>query len=303
MTYEFPGLVSRLEEFVAVARYEHVTRAAEALGIPQPTLSRSLARLSAEIGAPLLRRDGRGVRLTRAGEVFAEHAERALAEVRAGVRAVHTQVDPDTGTVVLGFLHSLGRRVVPELVKSFRAERPGLTVRLVQGAPDELLAALVAGRIDVCVVGPIPARLISVRRRKLVAQRMVVLVPSGHRLAERRSVGIEDLAGEPMISLAPGFGTRAIADRLFAGARITPNEVFESQDIDTAAGLVAAGLGVAILPRGDAVPGAVEIALAAPGASRTIYAAWAGDRAPTPAAIALRRHVIEHAPAQMRPSR
>src|ERR1700744_169707 len=102
------ALVPRLRQFAVVAREEHLTRAAELLGVPQPTLSRSIARLEAEMGVPLFTRPGRSIRLTRHGRVLLDSAQRSVAALTAGVHRVIGEADPARGRVALGFLHTLG---------------------------------------------------------------------------------------------------------------------------------------------------------------------------------------------------
>src|ERR1700761_6458877 len=102
------ALVPLLRQFVAVAREEHMTRAAELLGIPQPTLSRSIARLEAELGIPLFTRPGRSVALTRHGRYLLDSAERAVATLRVSLEQLTGEADPLRGRVALGFLHTLG---------------------------------------------------------------------------------------------------------------------------------------------------------------------------------------------------
>jgi DNA-binding transcriptional LysR family regulator len=302
VAYESFGLAPGLEELVAVARHEHVTRAAEALGIPQPTLSRALARLSTDLGTPVLRREGRGVRLTRHGQLLAEHAERALDELLAGVRAVRAEADPDTGTVVLGFLHSMGPMLVPELLRGFRRVHPGVTVRLVQDSVEAVLRGVSTGRLDLCLASSIPAHHPQLRSRALAEQSLSVLVPVDHRLADRQGIGLRDIAGEPLITMNPGYGLRAITDRLLRAAKLPIRYAYESQEHTTASGLVAAGLGVAILPAGTGVPGTVELAITDPGASRTISVAWSQERRLSAPVAELRRHIIDEAPGLLRPT-
>lgn len=105
-------LAPRLAQFAAVARLEHVTRAAALLGVPQPTLSRAVARLEEELGVDLLARQGRAVRLTRAGRLLLASVERALAEVERGAEAARAEADPAAGRVAFGFLHTMGTDAV-----------------------------------------------------------------------------------------------------------------------------------------------------------------------------------------------
>src|SRR6201995_3576246 len=102
------ALVPRLRQFAVVAREEHLTRAAELLGVPQPTLSRSMARLEAELGVPLFTRPGRSLRLTRSGRELLEAAERVLQALAGTLDRVSGEADPERGRVALGFLPTLG---------------------------------------------------------------------------------------------------------------------------------------------------------------------------------------------------
>ena len=106
------ALVPRLRQFMVVAREEHLTRAAEILGVPQPTLSRSIARLESELGVPLFTRPGRSIKLTRHGRFLFDSAQRALPALSAALRLLSGEVDPSQGRVALGFLHTLGAEVV-----------------------------------------------------------------------------------------------------------------------------------------------------------------------------------------------
>ncbi len=287
-------LAPLVEQLVEVARTEHLTRAAERLGVPQPTLSRSMARLADRLGTPLLVPDGRGVRLTRAGRVLAEHAERAGLELRAGLAAVRDEVSPETGRVVLGFLHSMGPVAVPRLVAGFRAERPGVRIGLVQDGTDRIVEGVLEGSVDVALVSPPPADS-RLRTRELARQDLVLLVARADPDARSSPVPPASLASETLITLRPGFGVRTMTDELLHRCRVLPRYAFESDDLTTVAGLVAAGLGSAVLPQGTGDPAStLELALDDPSAVRTITAVWAGDRTPTEPAAALRRYVVDH---------
>jgi DNA-binding transcriptional LysR family regulator len=298
MAYETAGLAPVLEQLVAVAETGSVTAAAARLGVPQPTVSRAIARLSGELGTALLVREGRGIRLTRQGEQLAAHGVRALAELRAGVARVTADVDADTGHVVFGFLHSMGPRAVPALLRGFRAAHPDVSISLVQDASDVVVDGVRTGRVDLALASPVPAdpRL---GRRSLVRQPLVALLPDRHRLAARPRVRIIDVAGEPLITMRTGYGVRALTDALLRAAGLPLAYTLESDELATVAGLVAAGLGIAILPAGAAVPGTVELPLGAPGAVRVISLVWSASRSLTPPVAALRLHLLDHAAAAL----
>ncbi len=285
-------LAPKLAVLKALAADEHVTRVAERLGLPQPTVSRWLAELGDALGAPVTARSGRRVRLTRAGRLLAEAATRSLAALEPGLREVEEELDPEKGRVVLGFLHMLGRSVVPELVRGFRAEHPHVRFGLVQDARQAVVDKLVSGEIDLALVAPPPSgpEFSSV---VLFEQQLIVVVPSAHRLAARRAVRLGELADEEFIVLEHGYGLRQITDDLCAAAGFTPRIAFEGQETETVRGLVAAGLGVALLPHPEFTPpaGVRELPLI-PRSSRVFGLAWLTDQPLPPAVKAFREHAL-----------
>lgn len=288
-------LAPALALLAAVGETGHVTRASELLGIPQPTASRRLAALSGLVGAPLLLPSGRGVRLTRAGRTLAAASARALTAVAGAAREVREEIDPGSGRVVLGFLHLLGRTLVPSLIRGFRERHPGVRFSLAQGSRQDMLRALREGEIDLVFVAPMPLDDPDLDGRPLGDQELVLSVPLSHRFAARGRVRAGELAGEELVTLEHGYGLRQITDDLCAAAGFEPRIAFEGQESETVRGLVAAGLGVAILPRSEPGPGpagsgVVEIPLSPP-VFRTIGVSWhAGERL-TPVVRAFRDHV------------
>ncbi len=299
MTYETFGLAPGLEQLVAVADTGSITAAAARLGVPQPTVSRALARLAGDLGTDLLVREGRGIRLTRQGTTLAEAGRAALRELRGGIDEVRVDADETAGRVVLGFLHSMGPRAVPELLRGFRAEHPGVRIALVQDAAGTVLDAVVAGRVDLALASPVPPRP-ELGRRTLARQPLVAVVPRGHRLAARGRVRPADLAGDPVVTMRPGYGVRTITDALLREAGVPRAYEFETDEMTTIAGLVEAGFGVSILPRGAAAGAdVVELTLAGRDAARTISLAWPARRTLTAPVAALRRHLLAHGPAAL----
>src|ERR1700759_1625830 len=142
------ALVPRLRQFAVVAREEHLTRAAELLGVPQPTLSRSIARLEAELGVALFTRPGRSIRLTRHGRQLLAAAGGTLADLAAPLRELAAEADPLSGRVALGFLHTLGPEAVPRLLRDFRGGHPRVRFALVQDSAQGLLTRLRSGDLD-----------------------------------------------------------------------------------------------------------------------------------------------------------
>jgi DNA-binding transcriptional LysR family regulator len=295
------ALAPRLVELAVVAREQHVTRAARKLGTPQPTLSRRIARLEEELGVELLARPGRQVRLTAGGRTLWAAVERALDELDHGLHQVLDDTSPDRGRVAVGFLHTLGPVVVPRILREFRALHPGIRFDLVQDGHDVMLARLREGTVDVCLTSPVPDDP-AFAAHPLQEQRLTALVPAGHPLAARPRLRLGQLSGETFVGLKPGYGIRRITDAWCIGAGFTPQLAFAGDDIDTVRGLVAAGLGLALLPAEPDRPlaGTVEVAVS-PGATRTIGVVWARERQQTPPGALFRAFLQQAGPDLMSP--
>jgi DNA-binding transcriptional LysR family regulator len=290
-------LAPRLRHFVAVARTEHVTRAAQALGTPQPTLSRSIARLEADLGVGLFVRTGRVLRLTRSGRLLQEHAERALDELQTGLRALTGESSADTGRVAFGFLHTLGGSTVPGLLREFRVEHPGVRFELVQRGHDALLDLLRAGTVDLCLTSPLPDEP-GLVARPLHEQRLHLVVPAEHALAARRGLRLAEAADEQFVGLERGYGLRTTTDAWCRAAGFVPRLAFEGEEIDTVRGLVAAGLGVALLPADPTarLDGVVEVDVLEPRTTRTVGLVWRQEQWTPTAVVAFRATVLASAP-------
>ncbi|MQA10446.1 MAG: LysR family transcriptional regulator [Pseudonocardiaceae bacterium] len=289
------AIAPKLAMLRALDDYGHITRAAEQLDIPQPTLSRQLAALGEQIGTPVVARDGRGIRLTRIGRQLNEAARTSLGELEAGCRRVVEDLDPRRGHVVLGFLSLLGRSLVPELLQSFRARHPAVRFSLLQSSRLEVLTMLRSGRVDLAMLAPLPFEYPELDSIPLTSEELRLVVPRSHALARRRAVRMTELAEEEFVGLVLGYGLRQITDELCAEAGFEPKMAFEGQESYTVRGLVAAGLGVAVLPASDPpLPSVAEVPLT-PTVFRTIGLSWLGAQRLTPAAHAFREHVRDEA--------
>jgi DNA-binding transcriptional LysR family regulator len=289
------ALTPRLYQFVAVARSEHMTRAADEIEVPQSTVSRGIARLEEDLGVALFVRAGRTVRLTREGRILLRYAERALAELVAAEREIRGDADELHGRIGLAFLSTLGAAVIPRLLRNFRATHPGVRFDLVQGAHALLLDRLRAGDVDVALTSPLPDEP-GLESEPLAEEELLLVVPEGHRFTEQTDgVPLADAAREPFVAIAPGFGLRGTVDAWCRQAGFVPRLAFEGGDVETLRGLVGAGLGVSLLPpAAHPADGVVELHVTVPRTTRTIGMVWMRSRPLTPPVRALLEFVRSH---------
>lgn len=267
----------QLEYFRTVARLQHVTRAAERLGMTQPALSRAMTRLERELGLPLFQRTGRSIRLTRYGAAFLPRVERALTEVEEGRRELADLSGAAAGVVALGFLRTLGAEYVPQLVRRYRAGHPDVRFTFSQDNGSVLERELEAGELDLCFM-PVPVDNPRLEVRHVADQELVLIVPPDHALAGRRSVRLRDVAEEPFVSFKAGHAMRKVVDDLCAAAGFAPQITFEGDESSSVRGFVAAGLGVAIVPIPGTTRGIALLRVAEPVARRSIGVVWVRDR-------------------------
>ncbi|SNT24984.1 LysR family transcriptional regulator [Rhodococcoides kyotonense] len=274
MRDEAQALLPLIPTILAVADTEHITEASHVLGVPQPTVSRQMARASAILGVDIVERHGRGISLTTAGRILVPYLERAVVDLEAGLDAMSEHDARARGRISISFQNTLGEDIVPALIKKFRMDHPAVTFVLDQGARARCLDRLDDGSADVAFVA-LSTEHTEDNSFQLYEERLVLVVPADHRLARRRSVNLTDTADENYVAMGHGFGMRSICEDLWAEAGIAPDIAFEGQDIHTVRGLVGAGLGISILPRlrGHG-PETVEVRIDDLSARRRIGMVW-----------------------------
>jgi LysR family transcriptional activator of glutamate synthase operon len=288
--------VTALRWFQQVADGTTVTEVSELAGVTQSGVSRALARLDAEIGFPLLVRSGRTLRMSRAGATFKRHVDRLLHELDDGLAALSELASPDSGTVSVAFQLSLGTWLVPHLVAGFRARHPEVQFDLHQLRDEISSPRLLAGTMDLeltTVTGPDEP----LKWRPLLVEPLCLIVPRDHRLAGGGPVSLAEVSEERFVMLRTTYQLRRTCEELCRQARFSPDVAFEGDDLSTVAGLVGAGLGVAIVPAlrdhraADGAP-VSELGISDPGASQVIGIAWSTERRLLPAAERFRQYVL-----------
>ena len=235
---------------LAVAEELHFGRAAARMHISQPPLSMQIRNLEEELGVRLFNRTSRQVELTAAGKVFAKASEQILAELdRACERA--RQVDKGkTGHLVVGFVGPAMDTFLPGLIRGFRTAHPGIELTLEACGTAEQIQALEAKRLDIGFARLFQAGPDGIASRSVFKEPYVLAVPENHPFSTRKTTGLCELQGEPFI-MYPRRSHPRLYDQFFAcfeRAGFTPNIVQEARTKQTTAALVAAGLGLAILP-------------------------------------------------------
>ncbi len=276
-------LLRDLSWLVALADHRHMTETAAILGVSQPTLSRALARVEAELETRLFERAPDGVAPNPNGELVVAAARDLLARYEQLTTELSARLDPDRGVVRLAFLDSMATSLVPRLLRAFHEHAPGVRVLLAQEAAHHIRDDLRTGAAELAVTSPRPTG--DFGWLPLQRERLVVVVPPSHRLRDRKRIALGELAGEELVTTPVGFGFRTLLDGLLAEAGVVPRISFESADLATIEGLVAAGLGVAVVPEQFVgLSGTIGISLSTRAAGRTIGLTWRTDHALAPAA-------------------
>ena len=251
-----------LQYLVAVGEHRHFGKAADACFVSQPTLSTQLKKLEAELGVELVERTPRQVMLTAAGEQVVARARTMLGEADA-IRGIarHAQ-DPRAGTLRLGAFPTIAPYLLPHVIPNLRRDLPDLELLLVEEKTPVLLEQLRSGRLDAAVLA-LPVDDDSLEVQPLFREDFVLAVPATHPLAtdgrgERRPSGMpitdappvttEVLAGERVLLLADGHCLRDQALAICQMAGVTERDGFRATSLETLRHMVAAGVGVTLLP-------------------------------------------------------
>lgn len=238
-----------LKYFVAVADEQNFTRAAERLHISQPPLSRQIQDLEDELGTPLFERGSRPLKLTDAGRFFYGHATRLLEQAAQAVRSTK-RIAKLERRLVIGFVASTMYGALPLLVRKFRAACPQTELALTEMSTVEQIEALKVGRIDVGF-GRVRQDDPSIKREILREERLVVAIPGEHELAASDGpLTLAEVAAHPLLvyprTPRPSYADQVLS--LFRDLALEPASVHELQEMQTALGLVASGMGLCVVP-------------------------------------------------------
>ncbi|WP_413363269.1 LysR family transcriptional regulator [Lysinibacillus sp. 3P01SB] len=264
----------QLRYFVEVAEREHISEAAEHLHVAQSAISRQIANLEEELGTPLFERIGRNVKLTPIGKTFLEHTITALKAIDFAAKQVEEFLDPAKGTIKIGFPTSLASYVLPTVISAFKKEYPDVSFHLRQGTYKFLIDAVKNRELNLAFLGPLPPKDESINTTILFSENIHALLPANHRLAKNKQINLVDLRNENFVLFPEGYILHKVAVEACRSAGFVPAITSEGEDMDALKGLVAAGIGVTLLPESslyDSTPRfTVKMPIAIPAIRRTV---------------------------------
>ncbi|TDU03207.1 DNA-binding transcriptional LysR family regulator [Streptomyces sp. 846.5] len=271
----------RLRTLRAVADHRTVTAAAAALYLTPSAVSQQLAALEHEVGHQLLVRDGRGVRLTAAGEILVAHSNTVLAQLERAEAELAAYSAGDAGEVTVASFATGIAAVVAPAMTALGVTDPGIRIRVRDAEGDASLMMVLDGHADLAVAveyrGAPREDDQRLSRVPLYAEPFDAVLPEGHRLAGGERVSVADLADEPWIGPYPGNPCHEVVMLACEFAGFQPRVTHSSDDFRAVAALAGAGAGVALVPRsalrGVDLPGVVVLPVAGDPATRRVFAA------------------------------
>lgn len=283
----------QLEYFIAVASHGSFTKAAREVHTVQSTLSSAIHRLEQDVGTPLFERTTRRVALTMAGQALLPLATRMVGDARAARGAVAAVIGRHRGHVNIGTIQALTWIDLPTALSRFHSDHPGVSITVREAPVDELTDSLLSRDIDLAIVArdhhPKPTGLVTLASHD---EELVIVVANDHPLAGRDEVTPAELSNVPFVNFEAGTGLEAVVARYCTTAHIERRIVVHTAQLHLLIGLVARGLGAAIIPASLAQhPDMTSIAFAEPRPHRTV-ALLARERFPSnPAAAAFLQYL------------
>lgn len=269
--------LERLQALHAVSTFGSVTGAAEALRLTPSAVSQQLGKLQRDVGQRLIEPYGRGVRLTPAGTLLAQRAHAILSEVENAESELDRQRNHVIGDLEIAGFATAARAILPQTVARLRKEHRQLKLRVSERQPDEAIRLVVAGHLDIALVNDwMNAPLVlpdGVQRVLIMHDPVDLAVPTDHPLAERSSVELTELSAEPWITWPYGAICHEWLTQTLRQHGLSPEVTHTAEEHQTQLAMVAAGLGIAVMPRlGRGSAEGVSIITLKPTFSRQIYA-------------------------------
>ncbi|HEX4155099.1 MAG TPA: LysR family transcriptional regulator [Acidobacteriaceae bacterium] len=238
----------QLRYVCAVAETGSFSRAAEHCEIAQPSLSQQVLKLERDLGAKLFDRLGRSVRLTEAGRAFMPHARSILKQMEAARSSVAEKQADRRGSVTAGVIPTIAPYLMPGYIASFAKKYPDAKLRVVEEMTPILIECLRDLSLDLAILA-LPLRHKDLEFFPIRTEPLFAVLPKDHPRAAARSLSLKDLRGEAFVMLRDGHCFRDLSLATCTHARVTPNIAFESGQFSSLFGMVAAGVGVSLVPQ------------------------------------------------------
>ncbi|WP_274555738.1 LysR family transcriptional regulator [Streptomyces spiramyceticus] len=275
--------LERLRTLDALARHGSVSGAAEGLHVTTSAVSQQMAKLEREVGQPLLAKNGRGVRLTDAGRLLADHAARILSQVELAQADIEAQSGRVVGDLAVAAFPTAARGLLPSALATLRIDHPQLRVKLREMEPAESVRGVVRGDFDVAVVLDWYNRPLSMpeglAKRELLHDPADVAMHVDHPLAGRTAVDLEEFADDDWVTWAEGEFCHEWLMFTLRGKGVEPRIAHVAEEHATQLALIAEGLGVCVAPRlgRGPVPDRVRVVPVRHAMRRHVYAVWRAD--------------------------
>jgi len=277
----------QLRYAVAVARSGNFSRAAEQCHVSQPSLSQQILKLEEELGERLFDRTKRETKITPHGEAFLRRAVRILEEVDAATREAHDAKELISGVIAIGVIPTIAPYLLPDVMAAFAKDYPGVEIVVQEETTGRLLKLLKGYEIDLALISP-PFDNEGLETRHLLDEELLLALPKEHPLVAKKSVSSADLEGEKMILMKEGhcLGDQVLS---FCNRReLRPKVSFRSAQLETIQSLIAAGMGISLIPSmASTVEKQARLtyrSLSSGKPQRSIVAAWPKQRSPGRAA-------------------
>lgn len=238
----------QIQYFIEVAKLEHVTEASYVLNVAQSAVSRQIIKLEAELGVDLFIHEGRKVKLTPIGRVFLGHMERMMSVIEKAEQEISDYLDPKRGMIRIGFPSSLAAHMVPAVVSAFRGAYPKVRFQLQHGSYRELIDWVQSGDMNLAIMGPVPTNEDQIQSDILFAENFMALLPADHPLADKSAIRLSELREDLFVLFPKEYILRDIVVVACENTGFKPKIASEGDDMDAIKGLVAAGLGLTLLP-------------------------------------------------------
>lgn len=238
----------QLRYFIEVAEREHISEAAVHLHVAQSAVSRQVANLEDELGVQLFERVGRNVKLTPIGKIFLEHSVSAIQAIDFAKKQIDEYLNPEQGTIKIGFPTSLAGHLLPTVISAFKKEHPNVAFHLRQGSYNYLIEAVKQRELNLAFLGPLPPKESSLNNTILFTENFSVLVNASHPFAKKDKIPLIDLRKEDFVLFPEGYIMQKLVVEACNSVGFTPKVSSEGEDMDAIKGLVAAGIGLTLLP-------------------------------------------------------